>query len=454
MHGTIFEPSRATKVIGDYDICVVGGSATGVFAAVRAARLGARVAIIENNGFFGGVATAGLVNVWHSIYDTTGERQIIGGLTEEVIERLVSCNAAIIDKTNLTRYCVFHPKVLKIILDQLVMENKIQPYLHTKFVAAYMEDNRVQAVIVEDKTGRRAIRASYFIDATGDGDVVDRLGLQYTLNPHPQPPTTCVILSGLHEVHQRDPDFDLNKCVFDPSFPDSLSQGYLWSAPVPNAGDNTMVAGTRIYGVNCVDAEDLTKAEMLGRAQAWQISEIVRKRALADNTAIPMVSLPARIGVRESRHVVCHYRLTEEDVLLGRRFPDAIGNGSFPVEIHHADKPGTTFRYLDGTEIVVGPDGSQDRGRWAGDGQRLNTFYQIPYRCLVPLNVDNLLVAGRQISADSAAFGAIRVMVNCNQTGEAAGVAAFVALDSSQPTHSVEPEVLRKKLADGGSIVF
>ena len=151
MHGTIFEPSRATKVIGDYDIC---GRRKCYRSLCSCAAQAWCPHIIENNGFFGGVATAGLVNVWHSIYDTTGERQIIGGLTEEVIERLVSCNAAIIDKTNLTRYCVFHPEVLKIILDQLVMENKIQPYLHTKFVAAYMEDNRVQAVIVEDKTGR------------------------------------------------------------------------------------------------------------------------------------------------------------------------------------------------------------------------------------------------------------------------------------------------------------
>ena len=194
--GTITEPARQVPVVADCDVCVVGGSATGVFAAVAAARLGARVAIIESNGFFGGVATASLVNLWHSTEDMHNRQQIIAGLTTEVFERLARRGGLEVVTGERTYYAL-NTEELKIELDVLITEADVRPFLHTLFVLPVVEDGRIVAALIEDKTGRRAIRARQFIDATGDADVVARVGLPVYQRPQVQPPTMCAILRGL-----------------------------------------------------------------------------------------------------------------------------------------------------------------------------------------------------------------------------------------------------------------
>ena len=144
--------------MADCDLCVIGGSCTGVFAAVAAARLGASVCLVENAGYFGGVATLSLVNIWHSVFDTANQQTIIGGLTTEVIERLKRRNAVIVYPPNTSRHFVFNSAELAIELDELVQEAKIRPFLHTRFVSPIVQEGRVMAAVIEDKTGRRAIR--------------------------------------------------------------------------------------------------------------------------------------------------------------------------------------------------------------------------------------------------------------------------------------------------------
>jgi len=178
-------------------------------------------------------------------------------------------------------------------------------------------------------------------------------------------------------------------------------------------------------------------------------------RRYAPKAALTLQSLPARIGIRETRHVRCLHRLTGEEVLNGRRFPDAIANGSYRVDIHHADKPGITFRYLDGRELYVRPGFPGVESRWRPETSENPTFYQIPYRTLVPDGpYDNLLAAGRFIDADEEAHAAIRVMVNMNQTGEAAGTAAFLALKNGIAAREVNTDELRGVLSEGGSLVL
>lgn len=249
------EQPRKTPVAHHCDICVIGGSCTGLFAAVAAARLGAKVVIVENHGFFGGVATASLVNVWHSLYNTHLDKQIIRGRTEE--------------------------------------------------------------------------------------------------------------------------------------------------------GKNAALA-----------------------------------------------ALSARIGIRETRHAKCLHILKENEVLEGTRFPDAIANGSYRVDIHNFDRPGITFRYLDGREHYVEPGVSSKWSRWRPEREKDPTFYQIPYRSLVPVGSTNVLVAGRVLGADRGAFGAVRVMVNCSQTGEAAGTAAYLALDADGPVTEVDTDKLRGVMKKQGSIIL
>jgi len=425
---TITEPARQVPVVADCDVCVVGGSATGVFAAVAAARLGAKVAIIESNGFFGGVATASLVNLWHSTEDMNNQQQIIAGLTTEVFERLDRRGGLNVAKGKRTVYAL-NTEELKIELDALVSEAGVRPFLHAMFVAPAVADGRLAAVVIEDKSGRRAIRARQFVDATGDVDVVARLGLPVYEREQVQPPTMCVILRGLEAIRKRHPGFNVHSVIFDKQYAQALPPGFAWGRSVPGGQDEYMLAGTRVYNANCADADQLTAATIEGRRQVRAICDILRENFL-DNQGTPLVALPAKLGIRESRHARCLHTLTQDELLSGHRFPDAIGNGTYPVDIHNASGGGITFRHLEKAP-----------------------FYQIPYASLVPQGSANVLVAGRSIDADEGAFGAVRVMVNCNQTGQAAGVAAWLALDSGKSVAEIDTARLRETLKKQGAAI-
>jgi hypothetical protein len=450
---TVREEPREIPIAYECDICVIGGSCTGVFAAVSAARMGAKVAVVEDNGFFGGVATASLVNIWHSIYDTTGEKQIIAGLTTEVVEHLKKRGAVLVSRPTESRHFVLNTEELKIELDQLVVEAGVRPFLHTRFVSPILKDGELVAIAVEDKSGRRAIKASYFVDATGDGDLIARVELPSYKRDHLQPPTTCAIIRGLGKIKRNHPDFSLNQAIFDSKYPNALKKGFLWSAGVPGAQDDTMVAGTRVFGVDCSDADQLTKAEIEGRRQVRAMCDILRENFVHDES-VPLVALPDKIGIRETRHARCLHQLTEAEVLTGKRFTDAIANGTYRVDIHHADRPGITFRYLDGREEYVAPNEPRKAGRWLEEGSEDAKFYQIPYRSLVPQGMTNVLVAGRVIDADQGAFAAVRVMVNCNQTGEAAGTAAYLALNGNISVADIDADKLRRTMQKQGLVML
>jgi len=433
---TIREPARDVPVAYDCDVCVVGGSCTGVFAAVAAARLGARVALVELNGFFGGVATASLVNIWHSLKDRPGKQQIIAGLTTEVIDRLRRRDAV-------TGGYVLNTEVLKLELDKLVVEAGVRPFLHTMFVAPVAEGGHLTAAIVEDKSGRRAIRAQQFVDASGDADVVARMGLEVYRRKHVQPPTMCCILRGLKSIAKAHPGFNVHRVIFDQQYEQAIARGFAWSsqvpadcgcpdeAAVPGVDDHRMLAGTRVFGVDCSDADQLTQAELEGRRQVDSICELLRESFLGSR-GVPLVSLPAKIGIRETRHVCCLHQLSVEELLTGKRFPDAIANGTYRIDVHSAQKAGVKFRELNKDVL----------------------FYQIPYASLVPRGAKNVLIAGRSIDADEQAFGAVRVMVNCNQMGQAAGVSAWLALDSGADVDAVDVQKLRETLGNQGAAVI
>jgi hypothetical protein len=443
----ITEKQRQTPIWAECDVCVIGGSCTGLFAAVRAARLGMKVVLIERMGCFGGVATLSLVNVWHSPLDEVYEREIFAGLTIEVIERLKKRGAVTEQARNPNWAWAFNSQEMQIELDELVRESHIQPYLHTAFVSPYTESGRMKGVIVENKSGRGVIFAKQFIDASGDGDVAARLGLSTYVSESHQPSTTCALFSGWNTLQGT----DWGKLIHDHGEEFGLVQGFSWGAPVPGS-DQMMLAATRVYGANCAEGDALTRAEMEGRRQVRAIMDLLAK--YAPSSSIVLQALPARIGIRETRHVKCHHQLSGEEVLGGCRFEDAIANGSYRVDIHHHDKPGITLQYLSGRKEYARPGFPTEISRWREESDFNPTFYQIPFRSMIPLGVTNLLVAGRMIDADSLAHAAIRVMVNMNQTGEAAGVAAALAVKAGIDVSAVDVAVLRKKLASGGSLIF
>jgi hypothetical protein len=428
------------------DVCVVGGSCTGVFAAIRAARLGARVCIIEKQNAFGGVATNSLVYVWHSLLNTEFNKQIIAGLTFETMGRLKKRNAVVEHERSDSEGFRFNSQELKIELDEMILEHGIHPFFHTSFSEPVLEDGKLSGVIIDNKDGRTIIKAKQFIDASGDGDLAYRLGLESYTSDIMLPPTTCAHFEGWNSVRE-----EIAGLIREKGSEFNLKPGYIWGNKLPGS-ETRMIAGTRIYDVNCSIAEDLTKAEIEGRRQIRAIMDIARKY-IPENELV-LTALPSQIGIRQTRQIKCQYQLTGDDVLHGKSFDDSIAYGSYRVDIHHHNKPGITFRYLDGREVYSSPGQAKEYGRWRSETEINPTFYQVPFRSIVPGKYDNLIIAGRMLDADPVAFSGVRVMVNMNQLGEAAGTAAYLALQKNVAIENLSAKDIQDTMKKEGSIIF
>jgi len=412
----IREQPRDVPVVQTCDVCVLGGSCTGVFAAVRAAQLGAKVALVEKQSAFGGVATMALVNIWHKLVGNKKRQPIIGGLTKLMIDRLDKLGGVTGRKGGNFR---INTQELKIELDRLVLQNKVTPYLHTFYAAPLMDGNRVKAVFIENKNGRQAIVAQTYVDATGDGDLAKDVGLPFEVRKGLQPPTTCAHVLGLSAgamalaLKHRE-EF-------------ALAMDHGWSSTVPGSKGVRMAAFLHVFNTNAADATQLTAGEIEGRRKVRAYMDAVRK--YGDQKTKPCLLNLGMLGIRETRSFKANTTLTGADVVSCKRFDDAIANGTYPVDVH--DPKTGRFHFT----------------RIKGD------FYQIPLSALVSDKAPNVVLAGRSVSADRSAFGGIRVMVNLNQTGEAAGVTAATAAASKTPVANVPPATVRKRLADLGAII-
>jgi hypothetical protein len=416
---TISEKPRRTPVVQDCDVCVLGGSCTGVFAAVRAAQMGAKVAIVEKQNAFGGVATSGLVAIWHQLTDRKKKETIIGGLTKTMIDRLAKIGAC--GTRGFGRSYNLNTEELKIELDKLVTDHAITPYLHTFYASPLTEGNTVNAVFIENKNGRQAIRAKIFVDATGDGDLARDIGVPFAIRDGLQPPTTCADIQGLPGVIQG--------LIRKHGKEFGLTRDHGWGVFIPGANDVRMCALTHVFNTDASDAMQLTAAEIKGRRQVRAYMDIARKYGGKSNKPV-LLDLGSSIGIRETRSFIADYVLTEKDILSCKRFPDAIANGSYPIDVH--DPKTGAFKF------------KQPQGK----------FYQIPLATMVSKRADNVVLAGRMISTDRSAFGAIRVMVNLNQVGEAAGVTASLAASGKKAVSKVDAASVRNQLSKLGAVII
>lgn len=444
------EPAREIPIAWRGDLCVVGGSCTGVFAAVRAARLGLSVAIIEQSALLGGSATAAQVNEWHSVRDVRHRKQIIGGLTMEVVERL-RARGSLTEIANVQRAQFrFNSAELALELDELVREHRIRLFLCARLATAVREGNRVAAAVLEDKSGRRALAARVYIDASGDGDLLRRAGFAAWKPSAIQPVNMQALVTGFSRLKARYPECsfwaDVRHLAPGAGFPEANASP--WLLEYPGAGDLTNVFGPRLNGVDASDADQLGAAILEGRRLQRAYTDMAKE--VFPEAPLYIVALPHALGVRETWHAHCLHRLTGAELLGGRKFSDTVGYGTYPVDVHGPQ--GTLLRYLDGREEVVGPGGESVWRRWLPAGDEGADYYEIPYRCLVPRDAANLLVAGRLLDADREAFGGLRVMVNCNQMGEAAGTAAALAVRKNLPVASINPLELRRELLENGSV--
>ncbi|MDD4690044.1 MAG: FAD-dependent oxidoreductase [Eubacteriales bacterium] len=433
----------------NYDVCVIGGSCTGVFAAIRAAEDGYNVCIIESSNCFGGTATAGFVNIWHTFYDAEYKTKIIGGLSQEVVDLLAKKDAVIETPNSPHRGYTFDSEQLKFVLDRMVIESEITPYLHTSFYDAETEGNKITSITVGNKDGLFKIGAKFFIDATGDGDLCRRVGIESYYDEAMQPPTMCARLYGI----MPDQYGLVSQTLREHGDEMDLGKDWGWRGFTPGDPRFVLSADNHVFNVNCANADDLTYAEIEGRRRVEGIEYLLKKYI---DSKIQITALPSYIGIRETYHIKSMHQANVEDILYGKRFEDAVINGSYRVDYHHADTSGITFKYLDGTQEVIPEAGAKmELSRWREPIDVDPTLYQLPYGALVPASkLENILMAGRMIDADREAFSALRVMVNCNQMGEAAGQAAAIALHEGIRAKDVSTKDLRSALSHKGAIII
>ncbi len=448
---SITEKERTIEIVKDVDVIVAGGGPAGIAAAVASARNGARTVLVERNGWLGGMATSGLVHPFMPSY--AGDKPINKGIFWEIVERLVRRGAAVhpdLTKmgTGYSGFVVwphahvtpFDAEVLKWVIQELLEEAKVDVILHSLVVDAIMEDGAVGGIVIENKSGRMALKARVIVDATGDGDVAAASGAAYEkggdADGSMQPATIFFRLGGVDRKkvdrymaeHPEERHFKSfakaaqEKGEFIPSKHDVL---FFYTPREGEVAINT----TRIHGVDGTNVFDITRAEFETRRQVQILYKFFRKYVPGFEDCYVTTTAP-EVGFRETRRIVGEYRLTKEDVLDTRQFPDNIAQCSYMIDIH--DRTGTELFY---TPV---PEGRS---------------YGIPYRCLLPVKVENLIVAGRCVSCTQEAHGSLRVMPPSFSMGQAAGTAAALAALGKVSPRRVNVRELRATLASQGQVI-
>jgi hypothetical protein len=430
MDGITYRAS--VPVLGSCDVLVVGGGSAGSAAAVAAARAGAKTILVERYGFLGGTGAA-VLDTFYGFY-TPGsvEKKVVGGIPDEVVAGLER-RGVLLKRPNTYGAgagLTYDPETLKVVWDELTSDAGVEALFHAYFVDALKDGKRLFGALVGTKQGLRAIRARAIVDASGDADVAARAGAPFedagALGIAQSLTTTFKVIN-----------VDVPRAT---AFP----KGELWAMMERAAAEGydlprkegsshiTPMSGvmvtnmTRVAGVNATDPGALSRAEREGRKQALEYMRFLRDKVPGYEKA-ELGGLSTNIGVRETRRIKGEYWITKEDVLSAQKFPDAIARCGAPIEEHHAGGD-THWEYL--------PDGET---------------VDIPFRALLPREVEGLVVAGRCLSASHEAHASIRSIGQCLAMGQAAGLAAALAKDGE--VRAIDTAELRSRLRELGALL-
>ena len=404
------------------DIVVIGGGFAGAAAAIAAARQGRKVILLEQAGFLGGAAGSNLVFPYMGYWTEKDGRRIdlSAGLFAEINRRLTEMDAL--------HFTCFHEEYLKVVLEQMAEEAGVQLVYHAAVCRAEVSGGRIRAVDAVCCGLTRRYEADVFIDATGDANLAALAGCPYeqgrTQDGFCQPMTLCFRLGNV----------DKEKFYKEHAQINPLYSAWQAAGKLRDPRENMLifdypVAGvlhfntTRVVRLDPTDPDDLTRAEIEARLQTLELVDFLRQNFSAFADA-GLIGTAHYIGVRESRRVCGEHLLTAEELKECTVFEDAIAAGNYDIDIHSPTGSGTSHYYF-------------------AEG----TWYTIPYRSLVAKGTDNLLVAGRCLSATHEAQASVRIMPICCCTGEAAGVAAAVCAENGAAARSADVGAIRARLA-------
>ncbi|MDI4645125.1 FAD-dependent oxidoreductase [Cohnella hashimotonis] len=454
-----------------YEVAVIGGGPAGVAAAIAAARSGARTVLIEPASYLGGAGTGSLVGPWMTNFFR--DDPVIRGIFQEVVDELVACEGSpgtlkcLYDKPGSTQgtggyITPFDTEILKYVLNKLVLESGATLLLNTYVDRVDSAAGRITSIGLRTKSASTSVYADQFVDATGDGDIAAAAGASYGQGRSEDGLTQPV--SALFKMSYVDLDAFIDYTldhrdefvwITYPMLPECLPAHFA-KRMVALSGFNRAVAeaksrnelnlgrerltlfsdyrdgdvifnATRVNRIDGTNNAELIKADLDLREQVMSLVTFAR-RYLPGFAKASLSAAAGRVGVRETRRIVGDYVLTQDDVLLGAQFFDRIAKGCFPIDIHSPSDQTNVWTELAGA-------------------------YDIPYRCLTPAGLDNVLTAGRCLSATHEALASVRVQSHCMATGQAAGLAAALAAMQKRTTRGIDIAELQQLLRSQSAVI-
>ena len=434
----IDEAARRTPVLGEFDVVVLGGGPAGIAAATAAARSGSSTLLIERYGFLGGMGTAaGVTNFCGLHANVHGEiRQVVHGIADDLLARMTELGGLN------EPHVIFNGKIaaqaydnaaFKIAADDVVTASGARILFHALAVGVAMGPaNEIQALLIETKSGRQAVKARMFIDCSGDADLAAHAGAPFEKAPQLLYPTAMFRVNDVDAARAGDAWTTIPRLMEEAQ---RKGRRFPRRSPIVRPQKNprewrvnvTQLANADGTAVDGTDAEQLSRAELEGRRQIVDFFRFLRESVPGFGHSY-ILEIAPQVGIRETRRIVGDYQLTEDDVLGCASFDDTIGVNGWPVEAHV--KGDVVFRFQD---IPA------SRG-----------FNHLPYRMIVARQVDNLFVAGRCASMTHMGQSAARVSGGCFVMGQAAGTAAALAIGAGRRPRDVDVGQLQGKLeADG-----
>jgi len=451
-------PSRTAAIVAEPDVLVVGGGPAGLGAALGAAGVGVEVVLAERYGFLGGNATAALVMPLMSSYTQRGQPKpvevdrllppdhgpgeaVVAGVFSTFLKRLIAAGGAMAPTEHTGFVVPFDPEVFKLVALDLLDEAGVKFLLHA-LATETIGTHDLTGVVFETKSGPVVVQARTVVDCTGDGDIAARAGASFEVGrDHDALVQPMTLMFRMVEFQRR------AFATYVKAHPDQWRGVHgLWDliAQATAAGElelpredllffatphecEVSVNSTRVTGVLGTDVWDLTAAEWQSRRQLRQIVAFLRRYVPGFEQAYVAQS-GVNIGVRETRRIIGDYQLTAADVLEARKFDDVIARAAYPIDIHNPTGSGTTLKRL--------PPGEA---------------YDIPLRCLLPREVNRLVVAGRCISGTHEAHSSYRVMPVAMATGQAAGVCAALAARVGKGPRQLSAVQVQRELTRQGA---